>query len=64
MQAPSPVFSARTSAAQMPSAANAGPTTMPMFGPFGMRQKPSSSTVGSSVPDHASYAIPWLGRFA
>ena len=29
----------------------------------GMWEKPSSSTTGWIVPDHASYAMPWLGRF-
>ena len=63
MHAPSPVFSARSSAARIPMAPNAGPAVMPMLAWSGMRQKPSSSTTGWIVPDHASYAMPWLGRF-
>ena len=47
----------------MPIAPNAGPAVMPMLAWSGMRQKPSSSTTGWMVPDHASYAMPWLGRF-
>ena len=54
MLAPTPVVFARTSAATIASAANAGPAVMPTFTWFGMRVKPSSSTTGASTPAHVS----------
>ena len=58
MHAGSPVVRARTSAARIDIAANAGPAVMPIFVCAGMRAKPSSSITGAITPDHESYAMP------